>query len=123
MSYSQAYTGEQLEHAQTITRLLFDSDYVGLSARSIIAAFKDDARLVTVSEDELLETPVARLASKYKLAASSSAAKTLVQGRGLYWNGKTVPNIQFKFSASDLIDDRIAILRAGKDKHLVLAKA
>ncbi|KAG5730078.1 hypothetical protein E4T56_gene19845 [Termitomyces sp. T112] len=62
-----------------------------------------------------------KLAAKYRLVASTSASRNLVQARGLYVNNQTVPEPQFKVTRSQLIDERVAILRAGKDKLLVLA--
>jgi tyrosyl-tRNA synthetase len=40
--------------------------------------------------------------------------------RGLYLNGKTV-NAQRRVQPGDLIDGRLIIVRAGKDKHAVFA--
>ncbi len=45
----------------------------------------------------------------------------LVQARGLYLNNSPVLDVHFVLSRQHLIDNRIAILRAGKDKLLVLA--
>lgn len=51
----------------------------------------------------------------------TAASRNLVQARGLYINNQTVPEPQFKLTKSQLIDGRVAILRAGKDKLLILA--
>ena len=48
------------------------------------------------------------------------AARTLVSMGGLYLNGNPVP-LDYKTQKSDLIDDRLIILRAGKANHAVVA--
>ncbi|TFK44730.1 hypothetical protein BDQ12DRAFT_673472 [Crucibulum laeve] len=114
---------EGVVRAETLTKLLFESDYSDLKAENIIAAFQGDPRLVMVDKSELLELPVAKLASKHSLVASNSAARSLVTSKGLYLNNTPVPELQFKITAERLINERIAIVRAGKDKLLVLASA
>lgn len=51
---------------------------------------------------------------------STGAAKSLVAMRGLYLNGHTV-DAQRAVQPEDLIDGRLIIVRAGKDKHAVFA--
>ncbi|KAF9012357.1 hypothetical protein BDQ17DRAFT_1496704 [Cyathus striatus] len=111
---------EGVVQAETLTKLLFDSDYAGLKTDDVISAFAGDSRLVIATEQNVLDMPVAKLASKYGLISSNSAARTLIKSRGLYVNNQTVPDPQFKVTESLLIDNRIIILRAGKDKQLVL---
>jgi tyrosyl-tRNA synthetase len=52
---------------------------------------------------------------------STAAARQLIQGKGLYFNDKVVPETQFVVTRDDLIDGRVLMLRAGKDKVMVLA--
>lgn len=131
--------GEGMVRAETLTKMLFDSDYHGLQAEHIKSALGGDPRLVLLDFQELQGTPVAKLAAKYGLVSSNctstsefgslpsikipfclAAAKTLVASRGLYLNNQIVPEVQHMVPSSSLIDDRIAILRAGKGKLLVL---
>ncbi|KAF6762986.1 tyrosine-tRNA ligase [Ephemerocybe angulata] len=121
-----------LDRVQTLTALLFptssstssstSSDYSNLTTESIISAFGDsDPRLVYIPESELVEsTPIVKLAKRCGLAPSNSAAKTLVASRGLYMNNIVVPDIQTTVSKSQLINDRVLVLRAGKDKLAVI---
>ncbi|KAG6861097.1 hypothetical protein C0995_004034 [Termitomyces sp. Mi166 len=109
-----------VSRAVTLTKLLFESDYNGLTAHQIISALEGDPRLVMVDETELLDSPIMKLAAKYRLMASTSASRNLVQARGLYINNQTVPESQFRVTKPQLIDERVAILRAGKDKLLIL---
>jgi len=100
--------------------MLFESDYEGLKAEHVRSALEGDPRLILLDSQEILEIPVAKLAAKYGLVASNAAAKTLISSRGLYLNNKSVPEVQYTIPPSSLIDHRIAILRAGKGKLLVL---
>jgi len=62
-----------------------------------------------------------------KLAVSSGLTKTraeavrLVQSGGLYLNSVSVDKPEQRLQVRDLICGRLVILRAGKDKHVVLA--
>ncbi|KAH6914049.1 tyrosine-tRNA ligase [Coprinopsis sp. MPI-PUGE-AT-0042] len=126
---------QALEKAKTITTILFPTsasnssdsssphnDYSNLTRDQIVAAFESsDPRLVYIPAAELVEsTPVVKLAKKCGLVASNSAAKSLVSSRGLYLNNAVVPDIQTTIAPSQLIDGSVAILRAGKDKLVVL---
>ena len=103
----------------------------------MITALEGDPRLVKLSARELFETPVGKLASKHKLTASncmflfyfcrpsfdnySAASKSLITSRGLYVNNESVPDPQHKIDAAQLLHERLAVLRAGKDKIVVFA--
>ncbi|PPQ71089.1 hypothetical protein CVT26_011629 [Gymnopilus dilepis] len=107
--------------AIVMTKLLFDSNYVSLNAQDIVSAFRGDPRLVTVSADEIMNNPITKLAAKYGLVLSNSAAKNLVASRGLYINNQPIHDSQYRAKTADLLDGKLLILRAGKDKMLVLA--
>lgn len=109
-----------LVHAETLTKMFFESDYEGLQVKNVKSALEGDPRLVVLDLQELQQTPVAKLAAKYGLVASNSAAKNLVASRGLYLNNQVVAEAQYTTPMSSLIDKRIAILRAGKGKLLVM---
>lgn len=106
--------------AETLTKTFFESDYEGLKAENVKSALEGDPRLVVLDPREIQGTPVAKLAAKYGLVASNSAAKNLIASRGLYLNNQVVPEAQYTVQNSSLIDGRVAILRAGKGKLLVI---
>lgn len=110
-----------LKRAQTRTRLLFESDVSGLKAEQIVSAFQGDPRLVVIPEAELFGLKLVKLAATYGLTTSATAARSLVDSRGLYVNNSTVPDPQFKLTPTDLIDGQVAILRAGKNQLIILA--
>lgn len=108
-----------------------------MKAEDIIMAFQDDPRLVKASLHDITKTPLSKLAAKYGLVPSNcrfakcsfsvmaykqptAASRALISSRGLYLNDKTVKTTQDVIQHSDLQDQKIAILRAGKDKILIL---
>ncbi|KAF8270298.1 hypothetical protein EI94DRAFT_1890560 [Lactarius quietus] len=109
---------EGVKRAQSITRLLFGTDVSSVNAEDVLEALSGDPRLVSIPANEMYGTTVLRLTVKHGVTKSASAAKSLVAMRGLYLNGRTVDAHQ-KVQPEDLIDGRLAIVRAGKDKHAV----
>ncbi|KXN92446.1 Tyrosine--tRNA ligase 1 [Leucoagaricus sp. SymC.cos] len=106
--------------AETLTKMFFESDYDGLQAEHVKSAMEGDPRLVLLDSQEIQETPVVKLAAKHGLVVSNSAAKNLIASRGLYLNNQAIADAQYTVPVSSLIDSRVAILRAGKGKLLVL---
>ncbi|KAG7098585.1 hypothetical protein E1B28_000514 [Marasmius oreades] len=112
-----------LQKAQRLTETMFRSAEARgkqLDVQSLLEAFEDDPRLKSCPLDELLGVSVMKLSSKYGLLPSTSAARQLIQSRGLYVNDKVVPEIHFTLGVDDLLDGRVAVIRAGKDKVLIL---
>lgn len=127
--------------ATSVSKLLFSSEYADLKFEDIIASFGDDPRLVKISKLEMLDTPITKLASKHGLVSSTckstfvndrcklsvdlisfkAASRALVAARGLYLNNIPIQDLHSRIAVDDLLDHRIAVLRAGKDKMLVLA--
>jgi tyrosyl-tRNA synthetase len=54
------------------------------------------------------------------LVTTAAEAHRLVKAGGLYLNNKPVAYADYTLNQSDLIDGRVAILRAGRAKHLIL---
>ncbi|KDQ57474.1 hypothetical protein JAAARDRAFT_156185 [Jaapia argillacea MUCL 33604] len=109
-----------LRKAHSATELLFDPNLLG-RAQDIIDALSGDPRLVFVDKDDLLNTAIFKLAVQNGLCTSSSAARTLIKAKGFSVNNKRMSDQYAKLSREDLIDGKIVILRAGKERHLVLA--
>ncbi|KAG2111250.1 uncharacterized protein F5147DRAFT_610165 [Suillus discolor] len=112
---------EGLEAARVATNVLFGTDYSTLHAKDIVKSLANDPRLVLCTEDELLGITLPNIAAKFGLASSKSAARQLALGNGLYLNNVPQPDVHLKLERSHLIDGQVAILRAGKDTHLILA--
>ncbi|KAI9511191.1 hypothetical protein F5148DRAFT_1274413 [Russula earlei] len=114
------HTAEGVKRAKMITRVLFGTDVSVLNAEDVLGALAGDRRLFTISADEMFGTTVMRLTVSHGVTRSASAAKSLVAMRGLYLNGRTVDG-ERRVQPGDLIDGRLIIVRAGKDKHAVFS--
>ncbi|KIJ59875.1 hypothetical protein HYDPIDRAFT_117962, partial [Hydnomerulius pinastri MD-312] len=110
-----------LNAARVATQVLFGTEYSTLKGDQIIESLSSDPRLVFCSEEEMFDTSLPNLVATHKLASSKSAARQLVQAGGLYLNNITQRDPQFRLTRDVLVDGKVAIVRAGKDKHLVLA--
>ncbi|KAJ3735734.1 hypothetical protein DFJ43DRAFT_1113420 [Lentinula guzmanii] len=115
-----------VQRAETMTKVVFrhpNSKDHTFDAQSLIDAFTGDPRMSLCEENELTSVPLVKLASKYGLVPSTSAARHLVQSKGLYFNGHVVPDVHFTLKRNNLLDDRAVMVRAGKDKVIILAAA
>ncbi|KAJ3762407.1 hypothetical protein EV360DRAFT_79315 [Lentinula raphanica] len=113
-----------VQRAETMTKAVFrhpGSKEHTLNAKSLVEAFTGDPRMSLCEEAELTSVPVAKLASKYGLVSSSSNARQLIQSKGLYFNDHVVPDVRFTLEKSDLLDGCAVMVRAGKDKVILLA--
>ncbi|KAH8119532.1 hypothetical protein DFH11DRAFT_1686368 [Phellopilus nigrolimitatus] len=109
-----------VHHARIATQILFETSFVDLSAKDIISALDGDPRLAHCVRNETLGQLVWKLAAKHGLVSSNSEARRLADAKGLYLNNLAVDSKQ-TLHESDLLDSGVAILRAGKEKHMVLA--
>jgi tyrosyl-tRNA synthetase len=113
-------TEEGLAQARTLTQLFFQSDVSALKTDAVLSALRGDSRLVRLPRAELLQLSVAKLAARHHLVDSGGKARRLVEQGGLFVNGTRVDNVADIIKEKALVDGRIAVLRAGKDKHTVL---
>ncbi|KAF8556385.1 hypothetical protein OG21DRAFT_1437203, partial [Imleria badia] len=110
-----------LDAARTATQVLFGTDYTTLKAEQIIKSLSGDPRLVFCTEEEMFNTPLPNLVANHQLASSKSAARQLAQAGGLYLNNQAQRDPRFLLTLEVLIDGKVAIVRAGKDNHRILA--
>lgn len=64
-------TEEAVYQAQAATKALYESDLTQLKSSSILSALRGDPRLRFIAEQELFETPIAKLAVLAGLSASN----------------------------------------------------
>lgn len=112
---------EALAGAKMVTQLFFENDVAALDADAVLRVLAGNPRLCSLDAQDAANATVVSLAAKSQLVASNSAAKQLVGLGGLYLNGKKVQSVQQRVAQEDLIDGRLLVLRAGKDKHMVVA--
>jgi len=112
---------EGVKQAEATTRALFDTNPSDVRASDVIKALRNDPRLVLVPASEALDQPLTKLSSTFKQTRSRSEARKLLLAGGLYLNNSRVQDVNHILQQSDLLDGRLAILRAGKDNHLIIA--
>ena len=130
----------ELFKAKIVTKVLFESDYTSLKTEDVLRALEGNDRLRVIPRNELLETPVVKLAATHGLVNSAGkfssspapcvpaqseccgtgAARDLIKSKGLYVNNQNVSSAADVISAESLVDGRMAILRAGAKRRLVL---
>lgn len=127
-----------MQKARLVTRALFENDLSKIRANEIISALSGDPCLVYCDEFDIIGQPLIALAANYRLASSRSKyslrmctgafadrillgeARRMADAKGLYLNNVPAP-VALTVKPQDLIDGQLVIVRAGKDKHLVLA--
>ncbi|PAV19006.1 tyrosine-trna ligase [Pyrrhoderma noxium] len=111
---------EAVRRGQIATRVLFETSFSDLSAKDIVDALEGDPRLVRCSREDIIEQPIWKLAANFGLVKSNSEARRLADSKGLYLNNTVIDSKQ-QLQTSDLVDNGVIVLRAGKEKHLILA--
>ena len=66
-----------MSQAQVASRVLYESDYSTVKTEDILASLAGDSRLRLISQEELLGTPIAKLAVQAKLISSNCASYPL----------------------------------------------
>lgn len=109
-----------------------------------MSAFAGDPRLVFCEESVAFSKPVTHLAAAFELIPSKckldtscndiqianllgdrdvAEANRLAKAKGLYLNNSPVASMNYTLNPADLIDGKVAILRTGRAKHLIVALA
>jgi len=107
--------------AVAATAALYGSDFTSVRAADVVDALEGLPILHLLDEAELFGTSVLKLAVRCAIAPSNGAARQLVSAKGFYVNGRPITDTQLKLTSGDLIDNRLVILRAGKQKQVVIA--
>ena len=106
--------------ARRASEVLFGGALDGLSLNDLLAIFAN-VPSAELPHDAVVGKPVLDVAAAAKLFASKGEARRLVQQGGLYLNNQRVADINAIVAAGDLIEGRVAVLRAGK-KNFCLVK-
>jgi len=113
--------GEQaVARAEAATDALFGTSLSQMRTVDLLSVLEEGRQAFLLPAEELIGKSVVQLAAKHGLTSSVSEAKQTASNGGLYLNGQSIAKNK-QIAASDLLDDRFTILRAGKAKHVVLA--
>ena len=109
---------EGLKTALGATQALFGGDVSGKSADELETIFKD-VKSAEVAKVDVVDKPVFAVAAAAGMFKSNGEARRMAQQGGLSVNGaKAGPDRVF--TAADLVDDRVAVLRSGKKNYFLL---
>ena len=109
---------EGLKTALGATQALFGGDVSGKSADELETIFKD-VKSAEVAKVDVVGKPVFAVAAAAGMFKSNGEARRMAQQGGLSVNGaKAGPDRVF--TAADLVDDRVAVLRSGKKNYFLL---
>jgi len=106
--------------ARRASDVLFGGALDGLSLTDLLAIFAN-VPSKELPHDAIVGKPVLDVAAAAGLFASKGEARRLVQQGGLYLNNRRVSDIAQVVASGDLIEGRVAVLRAGK-KNFCLVK-
>ncbi|KAI0819996.1 hypothetical protein BC628DRAFT_1399822 [Trametes gibbosa] len=109
-----------VERAQLATKLLYDREIATAKTEDVLAALSGNPVLHVCDASQVLDVPLIKLAATFHLAASNSAARQLVSAKGLYLNNSPVTDVYQRLSSADLVDGRLAFMRAGSQKQAVV---
>ena len=130
-----------MRHAQTAAKVLFDSDYSSINVSDLLSALESDPKLVYVDEGEIFSAPLIKMGASTAFfgsvcesatsvprkrarphgGISPAVAKNLVKSNGLRLNNKVVKDPFYILKREDLLGEKVAIVKAGPHRHLVLA--
>ncbi|WFD00818.1 tyrosine--tRNA ligase [Malassezia yamatoensis] len=112
--------GEQaVFRARVATKVLFGSRLEELRVGDVITTFQNDPRLQTMPRS-ILGTEIVNLAADSQLTTSKGEARRLQKGGGLYLNNISLTDANRPLLATDLLNDRFIVLRAGKQQHRII---
>ncbi|MBR4613471.1 MAG: tyrosine--tRNA ligase, partial [Kiritimatiellae bacterium] len=116
---TRAVHGEAgLRQAQRATEVLFGGSIEGLSADELEGIFRN-VKSGALPRAEIVGKPVFEVAAAAGMTASKGEARRLAQQGGLSLNGEKAP-LDRVFGEGDLVEGRVAVLRAGKKNQFLL---
>ncbi|MDD5705194.1 MAG: tyrosine--tRNA ligase [Kiritimatiellae bacterium] len=105
--------------ARQATEVLFGGSLEGLTADDLERIFAH-VPSATLDIAQVVGKPVVEVIAAAGLSASKGEARRLIQQGGLNINNARVAGVERLFETADLIDGRLAVLRAGKKNFLLL---
>lgn len=103
---------EEYEKARMMSEALFSEDITKLSADDILASLKDIPRF-TLTEDILLVD----LLVNNGICSSKREAREMIGSGAISINNKKETNVEKMVTKSDLIEEKIVIVKKGKKKY------
>ncbi|WVQ98347.1 tyrosine-tRNA ligase [Kwoniella sp. CBS 9459] len=109
-----------LSKAITSAQVLYSTDTASLKAEDVLRAFEGDNRFRRLPFAEIEGVPIGKLGAQFGLCSTRAEANRLIKSSALSLNETKVPDFKSTISRKDLVDGRIAILRVGSKRHVIL---
>ncbi|WWC68232.1 tyrosine-tRNA ligase [Kwoniella pini CBS 10737] len=116
---------EGLENALKIKEILFPSTSNSkqeniIKSKEILKLFKNDKRFFKLNFNEISKISISKLCVKFNLTKSNSESNKFIENGNLFLNNKKILNSKEFIKKEILFDNKIAILKIGNKKHLIL---
>jgi len=112
---------ESVSKAKTATKVLFGGDLAEIGANDIIKAFAHDSqRLRTAQVDQVLNVGIDAVAVLAGATKSKSETQKLIKSGGVYLNNTKVTDPRAKIQSTDLLNNKLCVLRIGKSSYHML---
>ncbi|OGV57684.1 MAG: tyrosine--tRNA ligase [Lentisphaerae bacterium RIFOXYA12_FULL_48_11] len=108
-----------LKVALGASAVLFGEEMDELHAEDLISIFAN-VPSVELPISRIVNLPAIDVAVAAGLCKSKGEARRLVESGGLYINNKRIDGIQVVIKPSDIVDNRVVVLRSGKKTYLLL---
>jgi len=110
-----------VKRAESATKVLFETDLLGLEAEDVLDAFKTDPRLQRLESEKCIGMDVKALAVEIGLTKTKSEAKRFIASGGFYINNVPLKDVNQTVQMQDLIcNGKIVVLRIGKTGHRII---
>jgi len=105
--------------ARRASEVLFGGELEGLSAEDLLGIFAN-VPSATLGRDAVAGKPLLDVAVAAGFCASKGEARRLMQQGGFYLNNRRESDLARTVAATDLIEGRLAVLRAGKKSFFLI---
>lgn len=118
---------DEARRVATACRLFFPKDFqtegaarTQVNAAEVLAAFRCDPCWCELPRSQVLDAPLTSLLREAGAVASGKAARQLISNGGMYVGTTKITDPLAKVQADWLLDDRVLVLRLGKNRFSII---
>ncbi|POM72062.1 Tyrosine-tRNA ligase [Phytophthora palmivora] len=79
-----------------------------------------DAPMTVLSRTDIMDQSLVDLAVKIGAAKSKAECRRLIKGGGVYLNNERVESDALRVNASNLLDDKVLVVRIGRRNNFIV---
>eukprot|EP00644_Phytophthora_capsici_P013341 jgi/Phyca11/507616/fgenesh2_kg.PHYCAscaffold_29_\ len=110
---------EGLKTALDATELLFGKKSDPLTAEEMLR-MAGDAPMAALSRSDVVDQTLVDLAVRIGAAKSKAECRRLIKGGGVYLNNERVESEALRLEASNLLDDKVLVVRVGRRNNFIV---